>query len=203
MQINITINVPLATNVNKRDVVLKDVVTIGCSDEKIKKQVEEIKLCNFEVWDKTRSKCIDSVSISELIEGQVKGGSVSLVGEPIMMITYAPRIEQTFFRKFWEFCKIAFVCFSVFYGAAFTIMTFNSDVGIADVFELVYRFTGNKTDIKVLEISYSVGIFFGITLFYNHFSRKKNTTDPTPLEIGMSTYEQDVDTYKIKSRSDK
>ena len=50
----------------------------------------------------------------------------------------------------------------------------------------------------ILEISYSLGLSVGIILFFNHFAGKKITMDPTPLEVQMKQYEQDVSTAIIQ-----
>ena len=45
----------------------------------------------------------------------------------------------------------------------------------------------------VLEIGYSLGIGIGVIFFFNHFGRWKITQDPTPIEVEMRTYEDEVD----------
>lgn len=60
-------------------------------------------------------------------------------------------------------------------GAAFTIMTFNEDVSVADVFDKVYRLVlgQEKQGGSIIEIFYAIGLPVGILVFYNHFRRKK------------------------------
>ena len=41
-------------------------------------------------------------------------------------------------------------------------------------------------------IVYSVGLFLGIILFFNHGGRYKLTNDPSPLQVQMRQYEQGV-----------
>lgn len=41
-------------------------------------------------------------------------------------------------------------------------------------------------------IAYSLGLFIGIIIFFNHGARKKFTDDPTPLQVQMRQYEQEV-----------
>ena len=43
-----------------------------------------------------------------------------------------------------------------------------------------------------MEIPYSIGLAVGITVFFNHCSKRKLTTDPTPIEVEMTTYEEEV-----------
>ncbi len=57
------------------------------------------------------------------------------------------------------------------------------------------------TGILILEISYSIGLIVGVTLFFNHFGKHKVTTDPTPIEVQMRLYEDQVDTTVIQNAS--
>ena len=43
-----------------------------------------------------------------------------------------------------------------------------------------------------MEIPYSIGLAVGIVIFFNHFGKKMLTTDPTPIEVQMTTYEEEV-----------
>ena len=90
--------------------------------------------------------------------------------------------------------KTAFVCLVCFFGAAFAIMTFNNDVDVTSVFEEIYYVvTGLPSDgFTILEFSYSLGLAVGIIAFFNHFSKWKINTDPTPLEVEMRLYEDNI-----------
>ena len=41
--------------------------------------------------------------------------------------------------------------------------------------------------------AYAVGISVGITLFFNHFSKKRLSDDPTPVEVEFADYEKKVE----------
>ncbi len=102
-----------------------------------------------------------------------------------------------------------------FCGAAFAIMTFNNDANVTDVFGNLYRLImgAEPQGITVLEISYSVGlslgilVFFnhfaswkmGILVFFNHFASWKITVDPTPIEVEMRLYEENLDKALIQN----
>jgi stage V sporulation protein AA len=79
-------------------------------------------------------------------------------------------------------------------------MAFNNDVGITGLFGQLYQiFTGKASDgFTILEISYSIGVGLGILLFFHHFAREKGNSDPTPLEVEMRTYEDDVNATIIE-----
>ena len=44
----------------------------------------------------------------------------------------------------------------------------------------------------VLEITYSIGIGLGVLFFFNHFGHMTITDDPTPMQIQMRLYEENV-----------
>jgi stage V sporulation protein AA len=89
----------------------------------------------------------------------------------------------------------------VFFGASFTIMSFNNDIGITELFgRFYYQVMGTESSgMTELEVSYCIGISIGIIVFFNHFGRKKITPDPTPIQVEMRKYEQDVDTTFIEN----
>lgn len=59
------------------------------------------------------------------------------------------------------------------------------------------------TERGVLEICFCIGLAIGIMVFYNHVGTKKITDDPTPIQVAMRKYEQDVDTTYIETSSRK
>ena len=44
----------------------------------------------------------------------------------------------------------------------------------------------------LMEAGYSVGLAIGILVFFNHIAVKKLNTDPTPLEVEMRLYEENI-----------
>ena len=92
-------------------------------------------------------------------------------------------------------------------GSSFAIMTFSTDVDTANLFSKIYtQFTGEiATGPTILEFTYSVGIGIGVVFFFNHFGKGKLTQDPTPVEVQMRLYEDDVNKTLIadKNRSKK
>ena len=80
-------------------------------------------------------------------------------------------------------------------------MTFHNDVDIPRLFGQLYeQFTGQVSDgFTILEVTYSIGIGLGVLVFFNHFAGKKLTADPTPLEVEMRSYEDQVDTTVLEA----
>ena len=100
-----------------------------------------------------------------------------------------------------SWAKTIAVCFLAFFGGAFTIMTFNNDVDLPKLFGQVYeQVTGMKSDgFTILELTYSIGVGLGILIYFNHFAGRKLTNDPTPMEVEMRAYEDEVDTALIEA----
>ena len=73
-------------------------------------------------------------------------------------------------------------------------MSFHSDAQMSTVFEnYYYIFFNEKVEHPlIIDLPYSLGLALGIIVFFNHFSGKKITEDPTPIEVEMSVYESDV-----------
>ena len=101
--------------------------------------------------------------------------------------------------------KVVFVSVLSFFGAAFSIMAFNNDVDAPKLFDQIYtQIMGNKPDgFTILELTYSLGLAVGILIFFNHFGKKKFTVDPTPMEVEMRLYENDIQTTLIETYSRK
>lgn len=105
--------------------------------------------------------------------------------------------------RFKEYVKAALAALIVFFGAGFTIMTFNEDVSVSAVFDKVYLLVMGvpKEGGSVLEFCYAVGLPVGIIIFYNHFKRKAIKNDPTPLQVEMHTYEEQVNKALLAASS--
>lgn len=185
--------------VTNKKVFLEDVVTIYGSDKKLVKELSKEVL--FVVTEEKKKKYIFSIlKIIELLQKQHPNLTVNNLGETDLIVEYIPPKKKNMVL---EWGKTIFVCLTVFFGGAFTIMTFNEDVSVAKVFDLFYELVmGQKASGgSILEISYSIGIPFGIIVFFNHFSKAKINSDPTPLQVQLRLYEQDENTAIIENAS--
>lgn len=79
-------------------------------------------------------------------------------------------------------------------------MAFNNDITINKLFLQIHEsITGITSDNHtLLEAGYCIGLPLGIIIFYNHFGKKKITTDPTPIEVEMRLYENDINTTLVE-----
>ena len=90
--------------------------------------------------------------------------------------------------------KALLICLICFFGTAFTIIAFHNDIGITAVFSRFYEnVTGNATSgFSILEVSYTIGLALGMCIFFNHIGGRRLTKDPTPIEVEMRIYEDEV-----------
>ncbi|MBH0160241.1 MULTISPECIES: stage V sporulation protein AA [Fictibacillus] len=87
----------------------------------------------------------------------------------------------------------------LFTGSALAIMNFHEDVSMQLVHQKIYfLITGHyKEQPLLLQIPYSFGLGLGMILFFNHLFRKRLNEEPSPLEVEMFNYQQDLDQYVI------
>ena len=84
-------------------------------------------------------------------------------------------------------------------GEADFIITFKNKPGSGLVWQIYTQVTGQTSGhFTVLEITYSIGIGLGVLFFFNHFGHMKITDDPTPMQIQMRLYEENVNKTLIK-----
>ena len=187
--------------VTKPQVTLGDILTMECSNKDVLPKVKALKILKIPEGGKHRY-VISVLKIIACIHEQYPGIEVQNVGETDIIITYE---TQKTSGKTMHIIKAAAVAVLTFVGAAFSIMTFNNDVDVPDLFEQIYRYTmGTKPEgLTILEASYSVGITIGILVFFNHIGKRRFTVDPTPLEVQMRTYENEIQTTLIETASRK
>lgn len=173
---------------------MKDVGGLECSNPEILARVKAIKI--YEFRHPGNMVCTITRLIQEVHKIYPQLEVVSL-GEMDVILEYREKKPSDASQRI----KLGLVCVLLFFGAAFTIVAFHNDIGITDVFERFYQQVvgGQKPEVSLIEISYSIGLAVGITVFYNHFGKKKITHDPTPIQVEMRKYEQDLDTAIIEN----
>lgn len=199
MERNLYIKVNKNNMVENKTVYLKDVAKLYSTDIKMVNDLYSLVI--FEIQSDKKANYI--FSILKLIEYMNKlypDVHITNLGETDFIIHYDPQKPKNIII---EYGKVAVVSLMVFFGAAFTIMTFNEDANVKKVFDIIYKlFLDNKKEgASILEISYSVGLPLGIIIFFNHFSKIKLGNDPTPIQVQMRLYEEDLDKTLIENSS--
>lgn len=186
------------SKVSEKRIYVSDVAEIFSNDKKLERQLKREVL--LVVQNNRQEKFVFSIlKLFEVLSEKHKNAEWVNTGEDEFIVEYDPPKKISMVL---EVGKTAFVCLAVFFGSAFTIMTFNQDVAVADVFRMMEELVlGKGVESKVIEIAYSVGLPFGIILFFNHFSRLKIDSDPTPLQVQMRLYEENVNKAVIENAS--
>lgn len=194
----VTVMVPQITRVTNKKVLLQDVVKITGEDKALVKRLQQEVFYQFPK-EQGEKKVFTSLKLVEVIERLHKGITVNVIGEPSFIVEYLPS-GTSYGGQWW---KVLFVSVAVFFGGAFSIMTFNQDVEVTKVSSLLYGLAGlgDKPKIPVMEIGYSLGLAVGIIVFFNHFSHLRLDADPTPLEVQMRTYEKEVNDAIMENAS--
>lgn len=187
--------------VTKREVTLGDIVTFECSNKTVIPKLKVLKILKIPEEGKHRY-VISILKIIACIHEQYPGLDIQNMGETDIIVTYE---DQKTSGAIVHAVKAVFVALLTFSGSAFAIMAFNNDASVSDLFSQVYEFvTGAPSDgFSIMEASYSIGITIGILVFFNHFGKKRFTVDPTPLEVQMRVYENDIQTTLIENASRK
>lgn len=187
--------------VTKREVTLGDIVALECSNKTIIPKLKVLKILKIPEEGKHRY-VISILKIIACIHEQYPGLDIQNMGETDVIVTYE---DQKTSGAAIHIIKAVFVAMLTFAGSAFAIMTFNNDASVSDLFGQMYEFvTGSQSDgFTIMEVSYSVGITIGILVFFNHFGKKRFTVDPTPLEVQMRVYENDIQTTLVENASRK
>ena len=190
--------------VEKSDIMIGDVMEVECADPSILARVKSMKLVKFH---HTEQKKQDRITMSVLkviatIHEIYPRMEIQNLGETDFIITFE---KQKKTGGFIHLLKAVFVVVISFTGAAFSIMTFNNDVDITGVFQKCYQgvLGSYQHGLGILELSYSLGLTVGILVFFNHFGKKRFTVDPTPIEVEMRLYENDLQTTLIENSSRK
>lgn len=189
------------------DVHLSEVASLRCKDTLTTAKLKSIKIHKFK--ENEQKRCVISVlKLIELMEKECPGIAVESLGETDVLLEW---ISVNKHKGWQQWLKTALVAAVSFFGTAFTIMAYHNDIEITEVFDRISSIVMGGGRVKsasagggvtseaaawgklVLEVAYSVGLGLGITVFFNHIGGRNLTKDPTPIEVALRKYEQDVD----------
>lgn len=182
-------------------VYLQDIARLSCSNSKVLNRLRVLPVANLN--PDTPGRYIMSVmDLVDLIQKKEPDLDITPLGELSFILTYQPPGKP---QMIFEILKVVFISLASFFGAAFSIMTFNTDADVGTLFKQIYQqVTGNVSNgFTILEISYSIGLAAGVLFFFNHFGRKKFSADPTPMQVQMRQYEDNVNTTLLEENSRK
>lgn len=175
---------------SRESIYIQDISEVFAPDSILKK-IKNIKILEIKELEK-KSYLVSVIDIITAIDKALPGHTINNVGEMDTIIEYSPKAENNSFLL--KLLKIIIVVIILFAGSSTAIMSFHSDAQMATIFENYYKIFFNERieNPLLINIPYSIGIALGIIVFFNHFSGKSITDDPTPIEVQMSLYEADV-----------
>jgi stage V sporulation protein AA len=170
---------------------LQDAAQIIAEDSLVEKVKNQII---YTVTEKDQSIIIlDVMKVIEVLTNEVNHLDVQVIGptQTIVEVVYKKiGVSIPFFILIWLL---------LFFGAALAIMNFHEDVSMQAVHQRIFKIITGRENAKplLLQIPYSFGLGLGMVLFFNHVFKKRFNEEPSPLEVEMFNYQQDLDQYVI------
>lgn len=182
---------------NRINAAINQTISIGdtahiIAEPAVRTNIESIKLRNVEKRD-NNFIIIDVMTVIAYIQKAYPEADVQTIG-PAQTI-----VEVKTPKKRFPLFGLLFVWLLLFFGSGIAIMNFHEDVSMQSVQQRIYfMITGKKNEYPLLfQIPYSFGLGMGMILFFNHLFKKKFNEEPSPLEVEMFNYQQDLDQYLI------
>ena len=176
--------------VRSPQVCVKDVATVYCRKSAECQQIRQLLLFDFSKDDHTVT-ALTALFVMKKIWEKIPEADITNMGATELVV----ELVKDRWQPILTFLKMGFVSLVLFFGGAFSMMSFHTDVGLRDTFaRLYFQLTGEaKPPVTILEVSYSLGVCIGIIVFFNHIGSKKVTHDPTPIQVQMRQYEKNVE----------
>ncbi|MGG7617871.1 stage V sporulation protein AA [Robertmurraya sp. GLU-23] len=170
---------------------LQDVAQIIAEDSLL----EKVKDCIvYTVSEKDQNIIIlDVMKVIPILTNVVEHINIEIIGQ-------TQTIVEVVYKKIGVSIPLfILIWLLLFFGAALAIMNFHEDVSMQAVHQRIYKIITGKENVKplVLQIPYSIGLGLGMILFFNHVFKKRLNEEPSPLEVEMFNYQQDLDRYVI------
>ena len=182
-----------SSKITREKVYLGDVCNIICTEPELEQKLKAVLIYDFgkNKNQKSNRAVISILKVIEIIQKIDNNVEIVSLGENDFVLEYVNDKKE---NRLFVILKVIFVSLICFFGTAFTIMAFHNDINVVGLFEKLYEILGQPYmgGAGPLEIGYSLGLGIGIVVFYNHIGKRRITKDPTPLEVEMRIYEDDV-----------
>jgi stage V sporulation protein AA len=134
---------------------------------------------------------MDALTVIEKITKRFPNAEIQTVGPEETVIEFVKEKKPVAFPSFMA------VWFLLFIGSALAIMNFHEETSMLAIHQKLYwMLTGKEAERPyLLQIPYSIGLGIGMILFFNHLFKKRINEEPSPLEIEMFNYQQDLDKF--------
>ena len=181
--------------INQTEILLEDIAKL-VGTEKLTAELRTLPI--YEVTKSDRNIIvIDLSTVIEKITEKYHGMDIQAIGPSQTIIEIVPKQKKNHMFLFMVVWMLLFI------GSALTIMNFHEDVSMPAVHQKVYKLiTGREAERPlILQIPYSLGLGLGMILFFNHFFKKRFNDEPSPLEVEMFNYQQDLDRYAMMTEN--
>jgi stage V sporulation protein AA len=137
---------------------------------------------------------VSSLDLVRAVRSSHADIDVRLVGPPQTVVKTRVRPSRLLYRM-WT----AAVAAVLFFGAFTAIMSFHADVDMGKAQQGIYELVTGEANERplVIQIPYSFGVGLGVLLFFNTLSRRRPSSDPSPLEVQLHAYDQDAEAYLV------
>lgn len=195
MNEEVYINFSKCSEVHNEKITIQDVAEVWCSDTALMSGIKNTAISHLK-GDRDMIKVFTAISVIKMLQTRFPDITVQCIGVPEFMVIFHKKKKAGII---WQIAKMLIISIIVFFGGAFAIMAYANDIDIQSVFDVITEYcTGNaKDNVIVLQIAYSVGLSAGIIIFFNNFGKRKSIKDPTPIQVSMRNYEEDIYTTII------
>ncbi|GAB3791642.1 stage V sporulation protein AA [Virgibacillus kimchii] len=169
---------------------LKDIAYISTNTGKQKQKLENTPIYRITKKDKN-TVIIDSFLIIDYLNETYEDMEFQLIGPEQTLISIQTEAKSP------SILLTACAWIILFIGAAMTIMNFHYDVSMQQVQQQLHLIlTGEENEFPLwIQIPYSFGLGLGMILFFNHWFNKRINEEPSPLEVEIFNYQQNLDQY--------
>lgn len=194
---NLYINFSKCSEVENEKVTIDDVAKVWCKDSAVLAGVKNTVISHMK-GNTDEVKTFNVISVCKILEQNFPDININNMGATEFMVVYHYKKKE---NKVWQIIKMILICIIVFFGGAFAIMAYGNDIDIGNLFKSITKdVTGNEEDNIILEVAYSIGLSAGIIIFFNNFGKRKSIKDPTPIQVSMRSYEEEL--YKTIVEND-
>lgn len=177
---------------------LGQMAQIVVSTEPVYKKLTELEVHQIVEADQS-IVVIDVMQVIDQIQQLFPGVDIQTIGPTQTLI------EIVYPKKTMKLASFILVWILLFIGSGLAIMNFHEDVSMQEVHQSIYYMITGKKESKplLLQIPYSFGLGLGMILFFNHLFKKRINEEPSPLEVEMFKYQQDLDQYTVMNEREK
>lgn len=188
---------------HKFNAALHDCIQIGKLANVVAPNDMKARIDGIEVYhilpEDNKFVVIDAMTVIEAIHKLYPDSDIQTIGSAQTIIEVQSKKKRSVTVLF------LIVWILLFIGAALTIMNFHEDVAMSSVHQKIYYLVTGRENTKplILQIPYSLGVGIGMILFFNHIFKKRFNEEPSPLEVEMFNYQQDLDRYIVLQENQK